>query len=153
MSSLATFEFMQNISQCKIWNQANFHEFRNIQFPLYGTLTLKTQFIVTKALLFRPLLPSGPYFHPVVHVVLPLFFAILCSCACVCACACERKAFPAHQSNSHPVRGNIVNVADTVPSAYLQLVLNNRKPGEMSSPVIMWGLFLSSCPYSFLGVN
>lgn len=57
------------------------------------------------------------------------------------------------QSGSHPVRGNVVNVADTVPSAYLQLVLNNRKPGEMSSPIIASGLFPPSSPYSILRVN
>lgn len=47
----------------------------------------------------------------------------------------------ADQRGSRPVRGNIVSVADTVPSAYLQLVLNNRKPGEMSSPIIMPACF------------
>ncbi len=61
--------------------------------------------------------------------------------------------FSADQRGSRPVRGNIVNVVDTVPSAYLQHVLNNRKPGEMSSPVITSGLFFLSSPYSILGVN
>lgn len=55
------------------------------------------------------------------------------------------------KEGSHPVRGNVVNVADTVPSAYLQLVLNNRKPGEISSPVITPGLFFPSSPYSIQG--
>lgn len=54
------------------------------------------------------------------------------------------------KEGSHPIRGNLVNVADTVPSAYLQLVLNNRKPGEMSSPIITPGLFFPSSPYSIL---
>lgn len=81
---------------------------------------------------------------PPTHLSLSLFLAEL---ACVCG------FFSADQRGSHPVRGNIVNVADTVPSAYLQLVLNNRKLGEMSSPIITSGLFFPSCPYSILGVN
>lgn len=40
-----------------------------------------------------------------------------------------------------PSRGHIVNVADTVPSDYLQYGLNNRKQREMSSLVITLGLF------------
>lgn len=61
--------------------------------------------------------------------------------------------FSADQRPSRTVRGNIVNVVDTVPSAHLQLVLNNRKPGEMSSPIITLGLFFPSSLYSILGVN
>lgn len=60
--------------------------------------------------------------------------------------------FSADQSHTHAARGNIVNVADTVPSAYLLHVLNNRKPGEMSSPIITSGLFFfPGLPISYSG--
>lgn len=50
------------------------------------------------------------------------------------------------KESSRPVRGNVDNVPDNVPSSYLRRVPNNRKSGEMSSPVITAGLFSPFLP-------
>lgn len=48
------------------------------------------------------------------------------------------------QRGSHPLTRNIVNVTNIVLSACLRLVCNNRKPEQMSSPIITPSLFFPS---------
>lgn len=56
----------------------------------------------------------------------------------ICAAAVDRS-----KQQSHSERKHCVNACDTVPSAYLLHVLNNRNSGGMSSPINTSALLFS----------